>query len=377
MKHLNPNAVIPLETRSEPEGLEAATRAVADLAAAFETRMAGLEDIENRLSELETRGQRPGATSGNETPIERRAFTSFIRHGRETMEAEEVRSLVVGDDSKGGYLAPAEFVAEVIKNIVEISPVRQAARVGNTSAGSVVLPKRTGKPTAAWVGETDSRSSTQSTYGQSTIPVNEAAAYVDVSNALLEDSAVNVDAELAFDLAEEFGRLEGAAFVNGDGAGKPEGFMSNADIGYSANGHATTLGADALITLMYSMPAFYRNNGVWMMNGSTLATVRKLKTTSTNDYLWQPSYQAGQPETLLGRPVIEAADMPDIASGTFPIAFGDFGRAYRIYDRLQLAVLRDPYSVQTSGLVRFHARRRTGGGVVLAEAIKKLKMATS
>jgi HK97 family phage major capsid protein len=128
--------------------------------------------------------------------------------------------------------------------------------------------------------------------------------------------------------------------------------------------------------MMYSLPAYYRNRSSWMMNGTTLATVRKLKDGQGN-YLWQPSFQAGQPETLLGRPVVEAVDMPDLASGTFPIAFGDFATAYRIYDRVALSVMRDPYSLATRGLVRFHARRRVGGGVVMGAAIKKLKMATS
>ena len=94
-------------------------------------------------------------------------------------------------------------------------------------------------------------------------------------------------------------------------------------------------------------------------------------------FLWQPSYQAGQPETFLGRPVIEAIDMDDVGANKFPIAFGDFASAFRIYDRVSLSVMRDPYSVATKGLVRFHARRRVGGVVVLGEAIKTLKIATS
>lgn len=335
-------------------------------------------NVKKSTDRIEQKLARPGAPTkprAEETPLERRAFTAFIRRGREAMSADEVKALRVSDDTAGGYLATPEFTSEVIKNLVEVSPVRQAARVSSTSSGSVILPKRTGAPTASWVGETEARSETAATYGQTEIPVNEAACYVDVSQQLLEDAAVNVDSEVAMDIAEEFGRLEGAAFVNGNGIKKPAGFMQAAGVDFTANGHATNLAADALISLMYAMPAFYRNNGVWMMNGTTLATVRKLKDGQGN-YLWQPSYQAGQPETLLGRPAIEAVDMPDIASGEFPIAFGDFNRAFRIYDRLQLAVLRDPYSQATNGLVRFHARRRVGAAVVLAEAIRKLKMST-
>ncbi len=379
----------PLEIRSEPGGgddpLTAAAAAVAEMQAgwtAFQTRadqqLGGLDAISTRLTDLETRMNRPSGGNGgggnDEVSLERRAFSNYVRMGREPMEAEEVRALVVGDDTKGGYLAPTEFVAEVVKGLVELSPVRQAARVGSTSSGGVILPKRTGRPTAHWVGEDEDRKETGSSYGQLEIPVHEAACYVDVSLRLLEDSAINVDAEVALDLSEEFGRIEGPAFISGDGVKKPEGFMQAAGIKEFKNGHATDIKPDALVKMMYSLPEAYRNSASWMLNGTTLGIIRTLKD-GQNNYLWQPSYQAGQPSTLLGRPVIDAVDMPDIAADDFPIVFGDFNRAYRIYDRVQLSILRDPYTMAHKGLVRFHARRRVGGGTVLGEALRKLKMA--
>ena len=129
--------------------------------------------------------------------------------------------------------------------------------------------------------------------------------------------------------------------------------------------------SDDLIDLFYAMPAAYRNRGVWMMNGSTIGAIRKLKDTAGH-YLWVDSLAAGTPPTILGRPVIEAADMADVATAASPIIFGDIAKAYRIVDRINLSVLRDPYSQAVNGLVRFHARRRVGGAVVKAEAVKKL-----
>jgi len=382
MRHdLEMRSAEPIETRNDYEELSAATQAVEELRSAVEERMAGLDGITARLDALETRAQRPGATEPtNAEPIERRAFTGYLRHGRESMDPEEVRSLRVSDDTRGGYLAPAEFVAEVVKGIVERSPIRQAARVGSTSSGEVIIPKRTGTPTGYWVGETEDRTETGSTYGQAEIPIHEMACYVDVSQRLLEDAAVDVDAEVAFDLSEEFGRLEALAFMQGDGSKKPRGVMQHADVPYSITGNASTLGsapADLLIDAFYKVPAFYRNRGVWMMNGSTLAAIRKLKDAGSGAYLWQPALTAGQPETILGRPVIEDPTMDDVGSSAEPIIFGDFGSAYRIYDRGNLSIMRDPYSVATKGLVRFHARRRVGGGMVLAEALRKIRCATS
>ena len=124
------------------------------------------------------------------------------------------------------------------------------------------------------------------------------------------------------------------------------------------------------------MPAAYRARGSWLMNGGTLAKLRTMKDGQGN-YLWQPSYQAGQPEMILGRPVVEAVDMPDVAANAYPIVFGDFATAYRIVDRLALSVLVNPYIRATDGICRIHATRRTGAGVVQAKALRKLKMATS
>lgn len=202
----------------------------------------------------------------------------------------------------------------------------------------------------------------------------EAAALIGVVAAVLAGSfhALGTVAHLAyynalgFD-AHQFRELGSELHVVGQ----------DASVGFVVNGHTTAIQPDALISLVYSMPAFYRNRGAWIMNGSTLALVRKLKD-GQNNYLWQPAYRLGEPEILLGRPCIEAVDMPDVPSGSFPIAFGDWSTAYRIYDKANgFSVMRDPYSVATKSLVRFHARRRVGGQTVMGEAVKKLKMSAS
>ncbi len=382
MKHFTP----PLETRAEPDDLlAAATQAVEELRTGFTEYRTGAEasitELRSQIADLETRMNRPVNGGGNgsadgEISLEQRAFSNFLRLGPERMVPDETRALIVGDDVKGGYLAPAEFQTEVIRGIVEISPIRQAVRVGSTSAGSVILPKLTGRPTASWVGEDEERPETTMTYGQLEIPMHELACYIDVSQRLLEDSAINVDGEIASELSQEFALKEGSAFSNGDGAKKPVGVQRTVGVAEVVNGHATNLNADKLIAMMYALPAQYRNNASWLMNNTSLGIVRTLKDGNGN-YLWQPSYQAGQPSTLLGRPIIEDPTMPDIASGTYPIMFGDFSRAYRIYDRVGMSILRDPYTQATKGMVRFHARRRLGGGPVLAEALRKLKMAAA
>ena len=338
-----------------------------------------LKRIGERVDAIDVRTQRPNGRTdaqSDENAVERRAFTGFIRHGRESLPAEEVRTLRVADNQAGGYFAPEEFEAAILKELVEVSPVRSAATVRPTSSPSVVQPKRTGRISARWVGELEERTGTEPSYGQIETPVHEMACYVDVSNQLLEDSAVNIEGELSEEFATEFGRLEGEAFVNGNGFKKPSGLMADDAVSEVLNGHATDLKPDALIGLMYDLQSQYRNRGVWMMTGATIAAVRKLKDGQSN-YLWQPSYQAGQPETLLGRPIVEAVDMEDVAANAFPILYGDVAAAYRIFDRVGLSVMRDPYTQATSGITRFHARRRVGGAVIRPEALRKLKMATA
>jgi HK97 family phage major capsid protein len=338
-----------------------------------------LTELRSRLDRTETVLRRPGGSQEQrqEPAVETRAFATFLRRGREAMEAPELRSLRVSDDTAGGYLAPDQFITELLRNLVQFSPVRTVARVAPISAGAALLPKRTGGMTAQWVGETQPRPETTVTFGQNRYEVRELACWVDVSNAMLEDGAFDVAAELSFEFAEEFGRAEGAAFVNGDGALKPVGFMADPSIPVMASGSASAFTADSLLDLYHSIPSAYRANAVWAMNSNTLATARKLKDTTGNYMLATAGLAGAMATTLLGRPVVEMPDMPDPAANATPVVFGDFGQGYRIFDRVALSILRDPYSQATNGMTRFHARRRVAGGVAKAEALRKLKIATS
>ncbi|SIT11019.1 phage major capsid protein [Paracoccus saliphilus] len=332
--------------------------------------MKTFDAMKARLEKLEAKSaiKAPAVIQGDFE--QKSAFIEYLQTGVET------KALSTANDTANHVLAPEEVSAEFLRNLVEYSPIRAIADVRQTASASLVLPKRTGVTNAAWVGETATRTGSQPTFGQMKLSVNEIATYVDISLQLVEDSA-NVLSEVNLALAEDFGQKEALAFVEGVAANdEPAGFMTDANIDTLAAVSATDIDPDELIALMYSMPATYRNAGTWVMNGSTLAAIRTLKDGHGN-YLWQPSYQAGQPETILGRPVIEAIDMPDVATTEAPIIFGDFKRGYRIYDRVSLAMLADPYSVRVNGLMRYHARRRVGAGVVRPDAFKKLVMAAA
>lgn len=332
-----------------------------------------LAKLDSRLDSLEAKGNRPATPAAPQTET---TLWSVLRKANPT--PEELKTLQVGDGPSGGYLAPVQFVAELIKNVVEFSPVRTVARVISTSNKSVQIPRQSAEFAAGWVSELGTRSeSTGLTFALEEIPTNEMYARIDLSNEMLEDAAFNLEAELQMMFAEQFGKTEGAAFISGDAVGKPEGLLTNGSVSYTASGDSDEVTADGLISLRFAVKEPYAANGTWMFNRTTLAKIRKLKEAgSSGQYLLSPGF-GDTPATILGRPYALATDMPDEGANTFPVLFGDFRRGYYIVDRVGLTVLRDPYSSAASGAVRILARRRVGGQVVLAEAVRKLKCATS
>lgn len=333
-------------------------------------------EVTKSVRRLVTKSARPGAKveapeSAEETA--KKAFVSYLRRGE---DGTVTKSLRRGSDPKGGYLAPPEFVKELIREIVEFSPIRENSFVGSTGNSSVIIPGRVGRTNAKWKGETETQEESTFDFEEQEIAIHEINTFVDVSNQLLEDSEVDVEAEIRLAFAEDLGGKENEAFLFGDGVKKPNGFMVDPRVSDFASGAAATVGADALIQMLYSVPQVYRSSGVWTMNGTTLGFLRTLKDGEGN-YIWRPGLTEGQPETLLGRPVVEALDMPDIAADATPIVFGDLKQAYRIYDRTDIEVLVNPYLLATESKTRFHLRKRLGAGVVRPSAIKKLRIAAS
>jgi len=295
----------------------------------------------------------------------------------------EYKALSIANDTTGGYLAPTEYVREIIKSVTEISPVRSLVRVRTTASKAISLPKRTGQFAAQWVAEQGTRSETDGLrYGMWEIPTHELYALIDISEQNLEDSAFNMEAEIRGEASEQFMLAEGTAVVVGNGVGKPQGFMdTGAGLGENISGSAATVAdadgqANGLLTLKHAIKTAYVRNATWVLNRTTLGSVRKLKDADKN-YIWMPGIAAGKPNTIDGDPYVEVPDMPSEGAGAFPVAYGDFQRGYTMVDRIQMSMLRDPYTQATSGNIRFLFRRRLGGQVVLAEAMRKLKCAAS
>lgn len=295
----------------------------------------------------------------------------------EAVNAEH-KALSISPDTAGGYLAPIEYVREIIKGVTEISAFRSLVRVRTTAQKSIQIPKRTGQFAAQRVSEQGTRSETTGlAYGLEELPVHELYALVDISNQMLEDSAFDMASEIAMEAAEQFEVKEGAEFVSGTGVGQAEGVLTNSSVAETNSGSAATIKdangqADGLIGLKHGIKTAYTRNATWGMNRTTLGSVRKLKD-GQSQYIWMPGIAMGRPNTIDGDPYVELPDMPSEGAGLYPVIYGDFRRAYVWADRISMEMLRDPYTQATAGNVRFIVRKRSGGQVVLAEAVRKLK----
>lgn len=350
-----------------------------------ETKQA-FERVSDKLDEIEAAivKMRVGRTDGGPSADEQRkaehraAFDAWVRKGERVLTDETIaKSLVVSDDTEGGFLAPVEFVSELLTGIVEVSPIRQIATVRQTMNRAVAYPKRTGRLAAAWTGESQTRTETTGTaFGRDEIPTHEMYAFVDISRADLADTSIDMEAYLRAEVMEAFAELEGEAFVVGNGVNKPKGFNIDSQIDTVASGAASTLTADGLVNLFYALKSPYANAGTWVMKRTTLRDVRKLVDQNDN-YVWQPGIAGAAPATILDRPYLLAEDMPAVGAGNEPITFGDFRKGYTVVDRLDMSVVRDELTQAATGFVRFHWHRRVGGQVRVPEALVSQTVATS
>jgi len=336
------------------------------------------EAILQSAADAITGGRIPGSSVSAKDSV--RALAAFYRTG-DTSGFGPRAALTEGADS-GGVLVPHELAEMISTQQQKFSPMRQICNVvqSKTAASKYTQPVNTGGVGTGWVGETDARTATNTpTIGEIEFPDAEVYANLPISAWLEEDAQIGT--WLIQEISKEFARVEGAAFISGNGTKKPKGFLAYTtaataddvrDFGvlqHLESESATGILGDNLIDLVYTLKGAYRQNAHWVMNGLTLAKCRKLKD-SSNRYLWEPGL-AGQPQTLLGYPIMECDDMPDVAAEALPIAFGDFRAGYKIVDRTVM-VLRDPYTNKPN--INFYSRKRVSGALVDSNAIKLLKM---
>ncbi|ADH98321.1 phage major capsid protein [Salisediminibacterium selenitireducens] len=298
---------------------------------------------------------------------------SFWRAMRKQGGYEVQNALKIGTDSEGGYLAPDEFERTLIEALEEENIFRSMAKVITTSSGDRKIPVVASKGTASWVDEEGAIPESDDAFGQVSIGAYKVATMIKVSEELLHDNVFNLESYIAKEFARRIGAKEEEAFFTGDGTGKPTGIFNETgggQVGVTA-ASATAITVDEIMDLFYSLRSPYRKKAAFVTNDSTVKLIRKLKD-GNGQYLWQPSIQAGQPDTILNRPVKTSAYVPIAESGAKSMAFGDFGY-YWVADRQGRSFQRLNELYAVTGQVGFRATQRVDGKLILPEAIKLLK----
>ena len=342
-----------------------------------------VEEVKGRLDRA-ARQARPALDGSAPVSPELKGFVDgYLRLGR-TSELKSVTGAVAGD---GGFAVPREIDAMIAAQLKTISPIRSVAQVVQTSTAGYRKLVTNSTANSGWVSETGARPETlTSKFMEIVPPMGELYANPSASQAMLDDAGFDLEAWLADEIATEFARAEGTAFINGSGTNQPKGFLQqptaltvDAARVFGTLQHVVTGNASGfdtapelkLIDLVHSLRAAHRQGAVFIMNTKTLATVRKFKA-ADGSFLWQPGIFENAPARLLGYPVIEAEDMPDVAANALPIAFGNFRNGYIIAERKTTSILRDPYT--NKPYVNFYATKRIGGQVLDSDAIKLLKI---
>lgn len=299
---------------------------------------------------------------------------AFWKAMRNSYSFDVRNALQVGEDSEGGYLVPDEFERTLIEALEEENVMRQLCNIVSTSSGDKKIPVVATKGTASWVEEEGSIPESDDAFAQVSIGAFKLATMLKISEELLNDSVFNLESYIAREFARRIGAAEETAFITGNGSGKPAGILhatGGAQVGVTT-ASATAISMDEVMDLFYSLKTPYRRNAVFLMNDATVKVLRKLKDGS-GQYLWQPSVQAGQPDTILNRPVKTTSAMPTVEAGAKVLAFGDFSY-YWIADRQGRSFQRLNELYAVTGQVGFRATQRVDGKLVLPESVKVLQM---
>lgn len=375
----------------------------------------GIDDLKDRLQkqldDIEAKAGRLQLAPTSEMALEAKAAAQFGELiGKSDYSADDLKTyrgdlgtylrrnevkavtMQVAADPSGGFWVSPDVSGRMVKKIYESTPMRQLANVVSIGTDRLEGPIDNGEFDAAWIGETGTRSQTDAAQiGMWAIDVNELYAYPKVTQKLLEDAKIDVEAWIGDKATSKFSRKENTAFATGDGVQKPKGLFSYAvattDDSTRAwgtfqyiftgvsGGFAASNPADRLIDLIFEVKPQYRQNANFLMARRTMRDVRKLKDGQGN-YLVDLRLRDGAlVESIFGHSVVTGEDVPAIGANSLSMAFGDFAEAYTIVDRVGTAVVRD--NITQPGFVKFHMRRRTGGGAVNFEAVKFLKFGTS
>lgn len=318
--------------------------------------------------------EKPGA-SGEKKPVKGRASHQYAVDFVDAMRSHFMHVtdiLEEGNDANGGYLVPAEWDSRLI-DVLEEENIFRSMATKITTSGEHKINIAATKPAAAWIDEGEALTFGEATFDQIMLDAHKLHVAIKITEELLYDNAFNLESYIIDQFGRALGNAEEDAFLNGDGAGKPTGIFAEKGGGVRSVKLANTkITSDDIISMIYNLKRPYRKNASFIMNDQTLAILRKLKD-ANNAYIWQPSYQAGEPDRLCGYTINTSAFCPLLETGNAAIAFGDYSY-YNIGDRgtRTFQELRELFA--GNGMIGYVMKERVDGKLVLPEAIQILSV---
>jgi len=375
-----------LETRRDADGMVAA-----DAAAVYDRMEEDVVSLGREIDRLEKQAAidaemaRPTSKpitgtpgkEGKDTDKPGRASESYSRafwnHIRNRNDYDVRNVLSIGENSEGGYLVPDEFERRLINALQDVNFVRNIATIIQTASGERKIPVVTGHGEADWMEEGGAYKDSDDTFGQITLGAYKLGTAIKVSEELINDSVFDIESYISSEFARRIGSKEEEAFLVGDGSGKPTGMFNTADAGVTTS--AANITFDDIIEFYHSLRIPYRNKAVWILNDSTVKSLRKLKDSNGN-YIWQPSVQVGQPDMILNRPYYTSVFAPEASAGNKAMLFGDFSY-YWIADREGRSFKRLNELYAANDQIGFLASERVDGKLILSESVKSLTVNAS
>ena len=346
-----------------------------------------INELKSQLDDLETKANRPdfetgeGQKSDNMTPEQKKAFFKFMREGKAGMFPEERKALV--QDETGEIIVPEALDQQIQRELPKLTIARDLAQV--RTIGTNRQRRRSMNEVQVVWGNLETGVGKAWADGESDLVPEEEYLYVEdifgwttIGEDELEDADVNLQQYMASSYARAFAEAEDTAMFTGTGHanGQPEGILTNSEISSLSAGTAGEIATDDFIKLEYQVPAQYRQNGVYVVNSKTELALR-LKKDNDGQYLWQPSIQAGRPNSFNGKAMYNQDDIPEVAGGADVAVFGDFNAGYRILNRNGGTLKRLEEKFIDQGLIGFRYKRRVGGGVIRPRALAKLSVPAS
>lgn len=274
-----------------------------------------------------------------------------------------------GVDADGGYLVPVEYDGRLIE-VLEHENIMRALATVITTSGERKINIASSAPAASWIEEGAQLNFGDATFEQKNLDAHKLHVAVKVTEELLFDSAFDLESHIIKRFGMALGNAEEDAFLNGDGTHKPSGIFHSSKGGKLSGTLTADVKSDDVLDLVYALKRPYRKKASFIMNDKTLAQIRKLKD-NNGAYIWQPSYQSGEPDKVLGYSIYTSAYAPEGF-----ISFGDYSY-YNIGDRGQRSFQQLRELFAGNGMIGYVAKERVDGILVLQEAVQILKLKTA